>query len=349
MPTELVLLGPRRVGFRDYEERPLRAGEVRLKSLLSGISHGTEMSHYRGTAPFYRKRWDPQLRMFVEGGGVTAYPTTSGYENVSVVIERGGGVKAIEVGDRVWAARPHRETNIAAEDDLRSGRLALLPDEVSDEEGVFTSLARTALNAVHDARVKVGDNVAVFGLGAIGLMAVQLAMLSGARKVFAVDLIERRLKKADGYGAVALDARGVDAPAEIKRGTGGKGVDAAIEASGSYRGLHEAIRCCHASGRVVAVGFYQGGGSDLYLGEEWHHNRITMLSSMSFWDCPHRDYPMWGPERLIATVMELFGEKRLLVADLITHKIPFKEAQRAYELVDRRAEEAIKVALTYPR
>lgn len=344
MPVELVVLGPRQIGFREYEEKALGPKEVRLSSLISGISHGTEMNLYRGTAPFYHKRWDPVLRMFIKGDVSITYPRGLGYENVAVVTEVGKEVETVEVGDCAWVARPHRETNVVAEDEVRPG---LLPGGVSQEEGIFTALARVALNAVHDAQIKVGDNVAVFGLGAIGLMVVQLAKLSGASKVFAVDLIDKRLRKAEEYAAVTLNAGIIDASMEIKKQTGSKGVDVAIEASGVYRGVHEAIRCCHMAGRVVTLGYYQGGGTDLYLGEEWHHNRITMLSSMSVWDCPHRNYPLWDLKRLTATAMDLFKDKKLLVSDLITHKVPFEEAARAYELVDKKPEETIKVALTY--
>ena len=98
---------------------------------------------------------------------------------------------------------------------------------IQSSAGIFTSLARVALNAVHDARIKVGDNVAVFGLGTIGLMVVQLAKLSGANKVFAVDLIDKRLRKAEEYAVVAPNANVVDASVEIKKRTGGKGVDVA--------------------------------------------------------------------------------------------------------------------------
>ena len=344
MPKELVFLGPGKVGYREYSEPDLKKDEVRLRSLMSGISHGTEMNYYKGTVPFLHKKWNPNLRIFEKGEATLSYPTTVGYENVSIITELGKKVKDVKIGDRVRVFRPHRETNIVTEDDAKHG---LLPDEVSPEEGIFGHLAVVALGAVHDARVKIGDNVAIFGLGAIGLMVNQLTKMNGAGKIFAVDLIEKRLTKAKMYGSIPMDAREGDIAKKIKELTDSKGVDVAIETSGTYRGINEAIRCCRIAGNVVTVGFYRGNAHDLTLAEEWHHNRITLMSSMTSWGCPHRDSPLWDYNRLFATVITLFKNKKLLVKDLITHKISFNNAQKAYALIDNDPKETIKVAIQY--
>lgn len=72
----------------------------------------------------------------------------------------------------------------------------------------------------------------------------------------------------------------------------------AIEFSGSYAALHQAIRCVRMAGPGLAAGFYQGGGTELRLGEEWHHNRVSMVSSLRGWGNPHRDYPLWDRARV---------------------------------------------------
>jgi len=125
----------------------------------------------------------------------------------------------------------------------------------------------------------------------------------------------------------------------------------AIEVSGHYPALHEAIRSVRMGGTVVAAGYYQGGGTALRLGEEWHHNRITMISSMGVWGCPHRDYPAWDRGRVHTTATELLATGRLRTDGLITHRIPFERAAEAYVLpvvstvepVDRRPEETVKL------
>jgi threonine dehydrogenase-like Zn-dependent dehydrogenase len=89
-----------------------------------------------------------------------------------------------------------------------------------------------------------------------------------------------------------------------------------------------------------------GTGSDLRLGEEFHHNRLTLVGSMSGWGAPHRE-PGWDRRRLRATALDLLARDRLDVASFITHRIPFERAAEAYELIDRRPEEALRVVLTY--
>ena len=129
------------------------------------------------------------------------------------------------------------------------------------------------------ADVRLGDRVAVFGQGVIGLLATRLATLAGA-EVVAVDALPRRLEAARAMGAVetvAADAPG-GAGAAVRAWSGG-GVDAAIELSGNDRALHEAIRSVVVEGTVVASGFYQGGAEHLRLGEEFHHNRVRIVAS----------------------------------------------------------------------
>jgi threonine dehydrogenase-like Zn-dependent dehydrogenase len=138
----------------------------------------------------------------------------------------------------------------------------------------------------------------------------------------------------------------VDAGQEIKAATG-MGVDVAIEFSGRYAALQDAMRSARLAGTVVAAGFYTGGaGDDLRLGEEWHHNRLTLLSSMSGWGAPHRALG-WDRRRLRATALDLLASGRLDVDTLVTHRISFERAAEAYELIDRSPEEAVRVVLTY--
>ena len=104
-----------------------------------------------------------------------------------------------------------------------------LPDEISFEEGATLMCASaTALHALHKARVKAGETVAVFGVGGLGLSAIQLAKALGAIKVFAVDIKLDKLELASEYGAIPVNASRVDAIEEIRKFTKGKGVNVAL-------------------------------------------------------------------------------------------------------------------------
>ncbi|NOZ73494.1 MAG: zinc-binding alcohol dehydrogenase, partial [Chloroflexi bacterium] len=298
MPRKLTWQGPRQIALEPYDESPLAPTQLRARALLSGISHGTELNLYRGTSPFANKHFDPELRLFRPGAKESAVEL--GYEWVGRVSEVGEEVKNLHVGDLVHLLLPHQETQTVDPRHIPfHRRLEALPPNLSPDKAIFLALAGVALQAIHDAHIKTGDRVAIFGLGAIGLLAVQLARLNGATWIDAVDLFSLRRQMARRYGADrTLDPTICDVGYEIKSASPYRGADVAIELSGSYAALHEAIRCVRMGGTVVTGGFYQGGGEALRLGEEWHHNRIILISSMAAWQCPHRDHPLWDRTRI---------------------------------------------------
>ncbi|MGQ9851311.1 MAG: zinc-binding dehydrogenase [Aggregatilineaceae bacterium] len=350
MPRTLQLTGPRQIALVPADERPLQPGEIRARAVLSGISHGTELNLYRGTAPFHNRRFDPDLRLFLPAEEGALYPTSLGYEWVGRITEVGPDVSGFAVGDLIHLPYGHSETHIARPTDpTMIGRIQPLPAAVTPEAAVMLALAGVALQAVHDAHIKLGDRVAIFGLGVIGLLAVQLARLDGALWIDAVDPLPRRRALAEQFGADrTLDPAAGDVALAIKSASPQRGADVAIELSGHDAALHEAMRSVRVAGTVVAGGFYQGGAIALRLGEEWHHNRLTLISSMGVWGCPHRDYPAWDRARVHATAVQLLATGRLRTDGLITHRFPFERAAEAYELIDRHPQEVVKVVLTYP-
>lgn len=343
MLTELLLTAPFTLQLEPYTDPPLKPGEVRAEAVLSALSHGTELSLYRGTAPFHERTFDPELRLFRSAETQPSYPARLGYEWVGRVTEVAPDVAGFAVGDPVHLPLPHRETHVfrAAEMAARGvGVLDLEPNRAALLESTGIALA-----AVHDARIKVGDVVAIFGLGALGLLAVQLVRLAGAAEVVAVDPLPARRAFATRTGAtLALDPTEGDVGLRL-RDLGG--ADVAVEFSGVYAALHEAIRSVRVAGLVVAAGFYQGGGAALRLGEEWHHNRVTMVSSQRGWGNPHRDAPAWDRARLRRTAARLLGSGALDVEAFISHRFPFVEAADAYRLVHKKPEEVLKVVLGY--
>ena len=192
----------------------------------------------------------------------------------------------LRVGDVVYGIWGHRSEAVLPVAALAGHRI---PEGVDPVAGVFARVGAIALNAVLAAEIHLGETVAVFGQGVIGLLVTRLATLSGA-KVVAVDALEPRLRIARTLGAAhAVDASGTT-PGADGTAAGGTvaervkahvpdGADVAIEISGSYRALHEAVRSTAPGGRVVAAGFYQGEGAGLHLGEEFHHNRIQIVAS----------------------------------------------------------------------
>ncbi|RLF17469.1 MAG: alcohol dehydrogenase [Thermoprotei archaeon] len=345
MPRELVLVAPRKPMIREYEERPLRPNEIRIKSILSAEKHGTTMVLYRGLSPFAEKYYDPKLNLFVKRKEkAKLYPMPLGNMTVGIVVEVGSDVKKFKVGDRVYGYLPIRETHTVPED-----RVWLAPPELSDEELVCIDPAVVALMAVREGNIRLGERVAIFGLGAIGLMAVQMAKLSGAILVIGIDPLKNRRKLAEEYGAdVTFNPYEVeDLALEIRKLTNGKGVDVSLEISGSYKALHEAIRATCYGGRIVPVSWYHGEAKGLFLGEEFHFNRQVIISGARVESEPYREYPLWDRRRVYDTVIELFKRKKLTVKGLLHPIVKFDEVIEAYKLIDEHPEKVVKLGVRY--
>jgi 2-desacetyl-2-hydroxyethyl bacteriochlorophyllide A dehydrogenase len=337
--------GPRAIDLHAYKERPLAASDVRLRTLYSGISAGTQLTAYRGSNPYLSKRWDPERHLFMDGAATFEYPVEGcwAYEEVGEVVEVGGDVTKVAVGDVVWGTWGHRSTTVMSEADAADRVLAPGVDPVL---GIFSQIGAIALNVVLDADIHVGETVAVFGQGPPGLIAGQLARLNGGT-VIAVDAIPRRLEVAKATGAAYIvNAGECSAAEEIKALTDDRGADVSLEISGKYPALHEAIRATTYSARVIAAGFFQGEGNGLALGEEFHHNRVQVICSQIFGVAPQLSY-RWNERRLRRTVMSLVAEGRLDLVPLISHTIPARQAAEAFDLLDRRPEQAVQVVLDF--
>jgi 2-desacetyl-2-hydroxyethyl bacteriochlorophyllide A dehydrogenase len=349
----LILDGPRRVRLVEQPSRALRPGEVRLRAWLSGISHGTELSLYRGTSAFVDKVFDKGLRAFVvpPAGSASAYPVTLGYEMVGEVVEVGPGVDTVRVGDLVHTGTPHQEETIldVAASLTATYPLVVLPTAERVERALFISLAAVALQAVHDAEIKLGDAVSVHGLGAIGLLTVQMCRLDGIQTVIGVDPDPRRRALATGLGAThVLDpADGEPLALRIRDLNEDNGVDVAIDVSGSDRGLQGAMAAAGLGSTVVAAGFYQGGAGNLRLGEEFHHNRLSLIASIGAWGAPDRHAPMWNRRRALRTATRLLYTDRVSVHGLLERTFAFADAPEAYRWLDEDPLGAVKVALDY--
>jgi len=133
-----------------------------------------------------------------------------------------------------------------------------LPDEISFEEGATLMCASaTAFHALHKGRVKAGETVAVFGVGGLGMSAIQLAKAMGAIEVYAVDIKQDKLEMASEYNAIPIDASRVDAVEEIRKLTKGRGVNVSLEMIGTRKTMEQAIDSLGNLGRAVMVGLNQ--------------------------------------------------------------------------------------------
>ncbi len=345
MGQALVLAAPRQIVYETFQDVALKPEEVRLQTLYSGLSAGTELSQYRATSPYMNKLWDESRRLYLGGAGVSwEYPVRNlGYEEVGRVVEVGAAVTGIPLGAHVFGTWSHRTHYVANAEWVRQ---RLMPAGADPRIGIFSHIGAVGLNSVHDGRIRIGETVAVFGLGTVGQIVAQAARKSGAR-VIVVDLLDTRLEMARALGAHILLNPRRDKPAEaIKDLTGGRGADVCFEASGSTIALNEAIRAVAYSSRVVALGFYQGQARGLELGDEFHHNRINIVGSQISGSDPELKY-RWDKMRLWQTAIRLHAEGTLNLIPLITHTVPFERAPELFALLDKGPEDVIQAVLEF--
>ena len=253
-------------------------------------------------------QYDLEMRLFVESEGQQpSLPGSTGTSGVGTIVAIGPEVTRWKVGDRVFGLMDIRETNICREE-----RLWELGD-IQPTLALCIEPALVAFHCIRESQVRYGDSVAVIGLGALGLLAVRMAAQAGAEAIFAIDPLPNRREWAARHGASqALDPSEGDAALRIHQLTGGKGVDVAIELSGSYAALQTAIRCARVAGTVCSAGFYQGESAGLWLGREWHHNRLTMIVPFGCgWMNVPRDYPRWDEQRAYDAIASLMRQSKL--------------------------------------
>jgi 2-desacetyl-2-hydroxyethyl bacteriochlorophyllide A dehydrogenase len=303
--------------------------EVRVRAALSAISHGTEMLVYRGEVDAGLALDLPTL------AGGYGFPLKFGYANVGRAIAVGRDVRNVREGDLVFALHPHQDEYVVRASLVR--RLA----ERTPEQGVFLANLDTAINVVLDAKPRLGEVVAVFGQGVVGLLVTQLLRRSGAR-VIAVEPAAVRRSFAERCGAEAAIASADDAL--LRTLTNGRGADIAIDASGSAAALQQAIDCVAPEGTVVVCSWYGEKPVTLDLGGRFHRGRVRLVSSQVGGIDPSLG-PRWDRERRLDLATDLLGE--LVLAELITHRIPFAHAAEAYALLDGQAAETVQVVLTY--
>ncbi|HWB86868.1 MAG TPA: alcohol dehydrogenase catalytic domain-containing protein [Bryobacteraceae bacterium] len=290
---------------------------------------------------------------------------TLGHEAVGVIHELGPGVTGYKIGQRVLvgAITPCGQCEACLAGDrsqcggalggwklgntmdgvqaeyamipYAQANLAPIPDDLSDEQVLLLSdIASTGFSAAERGKIRLGDAVAVFAQGPIGLCATLGARLMGASEIIAIDSDPNRLKMAQRFGATTLILSECDTVAEIREVTAGRGVDVAIEALGIQDTFEKAMRALRPGGTLSSVGVYSGHLQvpvDAFGAGLADHTIVTTL-------CPG------GKERM-ARLMRLVHARRIDLTPLLTHVFPLEEIANAYHLFASRENGVLKVAI----
>ncbi len=341
MVRELIAPAKEQVAFREVGRRPLQARQVRVRSVYGAAKHGTEMALYRGYADA-RGAYDPEYQVFNPAKHGVNYPVRLGNICVGEVIEVAPDVTTIKTGDMVFNYGSFREEQVWNEKTVRQ-----LPDGVPWQAAVCLDPAEFALDAVRNGHVRIGDAVAVFGMGSIGLIALQVAKLAGAYPVIAIDPLPLRRGVAVACGAdLTIDPTNCDAGLEIKQATEKRGADVCIEYSGHYLGLQAALRGVAYNGTVVAGAWPGAYPTGLDFGAEAHMNRPKIVFSRACSE-PNPDYPNWDEDRLFAVAWRFLMTGAIQTQAIVQPVVNFDDLLEEYPKIATQPEQNIKLGVRF--
>ena len=360
----LVLEGPGRLVVREEPARAVPDGGFRAATLFSGISAGTELSYVNGTNPLLTRDWDADLGLSGPETPDAAYPVTRlGYMEVARVSE--SRTPAVPAGALVAMAYGHRSGYVA---EPRSDRVVPLPAGTDPMLGIFVChmgpiCANGLLHAaadLHGPDVRsLGDGVrgrrvAVVGAGVVALLTALLARRHGALSVVVLDSSPERRAVAGALGLETLDPSGAGDPAAIlkarwRHGPGDHGADVVFQCRGRAAALHLALRVARPQAAVIDLAFYQGGADELRLGEEFHHNGLSIRCAQ-IGRVPRGLAHAWDRDRLSAETIALLRDVGGAIREhLITAVLPFEEAPEFLTGLAGRRQHQLQAVLSFGR
>ncbi|MDP3672667.1 MAG: NAD(P)-dependent alcohol dehydrogenase [Telluria sp.] len=343
-----VFFGPGKIILDEKPIPSVGPGDALIKITTTTIC-GTDVHILKGEYP-------------VEPGRIV------GHEPVGIIAELGAGVTGYTIGQRVvvGAITPcgqchscldghHSQCGGHAIGGWRFGNtidgcqaeyvrvpfamanLTPIPDGLTDEQVLMCpDIMSTGFGGAEAGRIKIGDTVAIFAQGPIGLCATAGARLKGASQIIAVDSLPERLEAAKRMGAdIALDYKRVDPVAEILKATGGRGADVSIEALGTQHTFESCLRSLKPGGTLSSLGVYSGKLAlpvDAFAAGLGDHKLVTTL-------CPG------GKERM-RRLMNIVASRRVNLEPLVTHRFRLDAIEQAYELFANQRDGVLKVAIT---
>lgn len=323
---QLVFPDKHRCEVKETEvESVLAPGQVLVRNRLSLVSAGTELAMFNRT---HRGFDDPDF-------SYAKYPFKPGYAAVGEVVEMASDVKVLKIGDRLTHSGHHAQYRI-----LSADTAVRVPDGVADEDAVFLKMIEIAMASLRLEPVRFGETVAVIGMGIVGNLCAQLCKLAGGGIVAGADLLPERLKRALDCGVDRLLDLREKSLAEWGTSLTPDGPSLVVEAVGSSSAISSALKGVGKGGRIVLLG-----------------SPRTLMEVDPYYDIHRRGVRIIGahgnavaPEVREADrefIMMMLLQRRLKLAPLRSHTMPFREAANAYEGLRDHPEKYVGVILTY--
>ena len=352
---QVAILEPYKIGVIDVPKPKPEKDQILTKTIVTGISIGTELIDYRGAFEKLPEKWK-KLHPYT-------FPVFPGYENVGRVVEVGEDVKDFQVGDRVVHCGYHAEYCVVPRREALPVCLKV-PDSVSDEDATLSILGTTALWAIHRGQVQYGDNVVVLGDGVVGILTALHAKNAGAEKVILVGNHPGKLAIARQAGVeITVNHHAEDWREQVMAETNGLGGDVVFECVGSSteptKAVAESCEVARQLGKVVIVGDHMAGQPDLILCSDPHFKELTFIVSRAMGHGSHHpflldhlnkvqeyNYVHWTTSGLFKRVLTMIEQGKLNVHPLITHRFKYTEVAEAFRRINEKKEDFLQVLLT---
>ena len=320
--------------------QPVRDGQFDVETVYSGLSAGTDLSWVKGTNPALHSNWDPELGLFMPGTPDVGYPIDRfGYMQVGRVTD--SATPAVRQGDLLAMTYGHRSAYRA---DALTVRFVKLSSSLDPVLGIYAAhmgpiCANALLHAaadIHGTDVRGladgvrGRRIAITGAGVVGLLTALFARLHGAASVVLVEPTPLRRQVAANLGLEVVDPHDADPAVTLKsrwrHGAGDRGADVVFQCRGQPSALALALRIVRPQGAVIDLAFYPGGCEEVRLGEEFHHNGLSVRCAQ-IGRVPRGTGHLWDRDRLSTETLALlaaYGED--ITRYVITDYTPLSEA-----------------------
>ncbi|HWK68273.1 MAG TPA: zinc-binding alcohol dehydrogenase [Rhizobiaceae bacterium] len=346
--------------FMTYEEGPLPGGHVRLETLFSGLSAGTELTFLKNSNPYLHSRWDEGRGVFVDGEPSAHFPIPFlGYMEVATISE--SDLPTHRAGDIVCCSYAHKSGHTA---NPFHELLVPLPQSIEPMLGVFVAqMGPIAANGIlhADAELfgadvrRLGEGVAgrpvlVIGAGPVGVLTALFARDAGASVVIA-DPSSFRRQKAEELGIAAMEEEAAwqHAKAAWHHGASDRGADIVFQTRARSESLHTALRALRPQGTVIDLAFYQGVADRTRLGEEFHHNGLAIRCAQ-IGRVPRGMAHLWDRRRLaLETIALLSRHGEAIRRAVISHVVPIRDAPAFLEALLRDRPDFLQIVFSFER
>ena len=337
---KLFFTAPYHVKILEAARPQPEKGEVLVQTLVSAISAGTELLFYRGQVPS-GTAVDTTIPAL---SAATTYPLQYGYAAVGRIISLGTAVDANWLGKLVFAFQPHASHFVA-----QPNELIVLPKEMDADTAVFLPNMETAVSFLMDAQPMIGERVAVFGQGIIGLLTTALLSKLPFSSLITLDRIALRREWSRKLGAdVVFNPAEAGVVELVRHYKGGNqifpGTDLTFELSGNPAALEQAINVTGFSGRVLVGSWYGDKRAVIDLGDHFHRNHITLISSQVSQIAPQWN-GRFSKKRRLNVALDMLASTH--PEQLITQRLPLSQAVTAYQQLDQEPENHLQIIFNY--